>query len=62
LRQSRIFRDVSRIACFASKVVQPGFAACCEEVALPFRTIGPLLPWAVPFEVHGIAAKKKDNR
>ena len=59
---SQSIRDIG----FASRVVQHGFAACCEDVAPPFRTIGPFLPGLCPFRisleflgVRGIAAKKR---
>jgi hypothetical protein len=57
-----------KIIGFASRVVKHGFAACCEDVALPFRTGRSFLTWALPFWIllsfRGArhSRQEKDNR
>ena len=51
----------------SQKLLQHGSAACCEDVAPPFRTIGPLLPGLCPpdpLEFQGVrhSRQEKDNR
>ena len=46
---TKLYEQTLRItSALPQKSLQHGYAACCEDVALPFRTIGPFLTGLCP--------------